>query len=123
MTEEATDKINYMVEEFAQDIDKLLANLKDDIIEEQKDSKLVRETQISFKDANNSLNTINSVIEATNRKMDNQLKELDIIIENLQMITNISEETALGTQQISASIEEQTAITEDISNNAANLIL
>ena len=121
MTEDATDKINYMIEEFAQDINELLSNLKDGIIEEQKDSKLVQETQMSFKDANNSLNTINSVIEVTDRKMDNQLKELDIIIENLQMITNISEETALGTQQISASIEEQTAIIEDISNSAANL--
>ena len=121
MTKEATDKINYMVEEFAQDIGKLLSNLKDGIIEEQKDSKLVQETQISFKDANNSLNTINSVIETTDRKMDNQLKELDRIIENLQVITTISEETVSGTQQISASIEEQTAITEDISNNAANL--
>ena len=121
MTKEAADEINHMVEEFIQDIGQLLYNLKDGINEEQKDFKLVGETQSSFKDANNSLNTISIVIEATDKKMDNQLKELNKIIKNLQVITTISEEAALGTQQISASIEEQTAIIDDISSNAANL--
>lgn len=39
----------------------------------------------------------------------------------MKTITTISEETVSGTQQISASIEEQTAIMEDISNNASIL--
>ncbi|MBZ2174568.1 hypothetical protein K8M07_04835 [Schnuerera sp. xch1] len=121
MTRGATDNINNMIEEFAQDIKELLSNLKDGIAEEQKDSELTRETQISFKDAKDSLDTINSVIETTDKRMGNQLVELNKIIENLQVISSISQETVAGTQQISASVEEQTAITDDISSNAVHL--
>lgn len=121
MTGEATDKINNMIQQFEQDINILLSNLKESIVEEEKDAGLAKETQISFRETNDTLNTINSVISATDKKMYNQLNELDKIIESLKLITLISEETVSGTQQISASIEEQTAIMEDISNNASTL--
>lgn len=121
MTGEATDKINNMIQQFEQDVNTLLSNLKESIVEEQKDAGLAKKTQLSFGETNDTLNTINSVIKATDKKMYNQLNELDEIIENLKLITLISEETVSGTQQISASIEEQTAIMEDISNNAATL--
>ena len=121
MTKDAADEINHMVKEFIEDVEKLLYDLKESVAEEQKDFKLVGETQTSFKDADNSLNTISTVIEATDKKMENQLKELNKIIANLQTITTISDSAVSGTQQISASIEEQTAIIEGISDSAANL--
>ncbi|MCF6463567.1 methyl-accepting chemotaxis protein [Clostridium sp. Cult1] len=121
MTGEATDNINSMIQEFGQDINILLSNLRDSILEEQKDASLARETQSSFSEANDTLNGINNVIKATDNKMLNQLDAIDTIIETLKTITTISEETVSGTQQISASIEEQTAIMEDISNNASIL--
>ncbi|HSH35705.1 methyl-accepting chemotaxis protein, partial [Schnuerera sp.] len=121
MTSEATDKINNMIQEFGQDINTLLSNLKESIVEERKDAGLAKETQSSFGEANHTLNTINSVMKTTDKKMWDQLNEIDRIIDNLEVITTISEETVSGTQQISASIEEQTAIMEDISNNASTL--
>lgn len=121
MTGEATDKINNMIQEFGQDINILLSNLKESIVEEQKDAGLAKETQSSFGEASETLNTINSVIKTTDKKMFNQLNEIDRIIESLKVITTISEETVSGTQQISASIEEQAAIMDDISNNAFTL--
>lgn len=121
MTKEATDNINDMVGKFAEDVNELLSKLEESIMDEQKDSRLVGETQNSFKDANNSLITINDVIETTDGKMDDQLTQLNSIIESLQLISSISEQAALGTQQISAAIEEQTAITGDISDSAKNL--
>lgn len=118
MTRDSTEKINNMVREFANQINMLLSNLKEGIEEEYKDSQLVRETENYFKESNESLNTINSVLKSTDHKMSDQLKAIDKIIERLQVISRISEEAVSETQQISAAIEEQAAITEDISNSA-----
>lgn len=121
MSNEATDNINKMIEEFGKDINRLLYDLKEGIEEEQKDAEFARETQLSFEETKNNLNSINNVIKITDKKMDNQLEEVNQMLENLRAITSISEEAAAGTQQISASIEEQIAIMDDISNNAFSL--
>lgn len=118
MTRDSTDRINNMIGEFASQMNSLLANLKEIIEEEYRDAQLVRETEDYFQECMDSLNTIKSVLEATDSKMDEQLGSLDKIIEQLEFISDISEEYVSQTQQISAAIEEQAAITDNISNNA-----
>ena len=118
MTRNSTEKINSMIGDFANQMNKLLVNLKEGIEEEYKDAQLVRDTENYFQECKGSLNTVNSVLESTNRKMDEQLEALDKIIEQLQFINDISEEYVSQTQHISAAIEEQAAITEDINSNA-----
>lgn len=117
-TRGATDNINKMIDEFSQDIALLFSNLKEGIAEENKDIQLARETQGYFEESNSSLSTINGVIKSTDEKMNKQLSEIDNVIQSLNVISVISEEIVSETQQIYASIEEQTAITEDISANA-----
>lgn len=114
----ATDNINRMIDEFSQGIALLLSNLNEGISEENNDMQLAKKTQDYFEESNVSLNAINEVIKSTDEKMNKQLSEIDNVIQSLNVISVISEETVSETQQISASIEEQTAITEDISNNA-----
>ncbi len=118
MTRNSTEKINSMIGDFANQMNNLLVNLKEGIEEEYKDAQLVRETENYFLQCKDSLNTINSVLESTDRKMEDQLQAIDKIIEELKLINDISEEYVSQTQHISAAIEEQAAITEDISNNA-----
>jgi len=121
MTRDSTDKINNMVREFASQINMLLSNLNEIIEEEYEDSKLLRETESYFEESSESLNTIKSVLESTYTKMGDQLEAIGRITEQLQIISQISEEAVSQTQQISVAIEEQAAITEDISNNADSI--
>ena len=121
MTRDATDNINNMIEGFKEDINILLSNLGEGVMEEEKDAELARETQISFEETKDTLDAIRNVIETTDEKMDKQLREIDRIIESLNIINSISEEAALGTQQIATSIEEQTAIMDEINNSAFKL--
>ncbi|MBU5438954.1 hypothetical protein KQI42_13080 [Tissierella sp. MSJ-40] len=121
MSAQATDKINSMIKEFGQDIEDLLLNLQDSIAKEQDDSEFIRTTQNSFEETNNSLNAVNDVIKRIDEKMELQSKEIVKIIYNLKTISKIAEEAASGTQEISASIEEQTAIIDEIDNNAQYL--
>lgn len=117
-TREATDNVSKMIDQFSEDMSLLLSNLKEGITEEYEDTQLARETKTYFKESNSSLSTISSVIESTDQKMNRQLNEIEKVMQNLRLIDTISEEAVSETQQISASIEEQTAITEDISANA-----
>lgn len=118
MTRDSTEKINNMVGEFASQISILLDNLKEVIEEEYKDAQLVRETEDYLKESTESLHTINSVLESTDDKMKEQLEALNRIIEQLKVVSDISEKYVSQTQQISAAIQEQAAITEGINNNA-----
>ena len=121
MTDEATDKINIMIEQFGQDINGLLEDLQAGITNEKEDSKFARSTQGDFEKTSEYLNTIKKVVLKTDEKMMEQLKEMNEITKNLSIIARISEETASGTQEISASIEEQTAIISEIGDNTHNL--
>lgn len=118
MTKEATNKINSRIGEFGQEINTLLSNLEESIIKEQEDSDMIQDTQESFNDMTVSLTDIDKVIRQTSEKMNAQLQSVQEIIEHLKKVADVSEETASGTQQISASVEEQTAILDEISNNA-----
>ena len=117
MTDEATDKINMMIEQFGQDIKGLLDDRQAGIINEKEDSKFARKTQVEFEKSSEYLDTIKNIILKTDEKMMEQLKEMNEITKYLSVIASISEETASGTQEISASIEEQTAIMSEISDN------
>ncbi len=121
MTDEATDKINVMIDQFGQDIKGLLDDLQLGIINEKEDSKFARKTQVEFEKSSEYLDTIKNVIIKTDEKMMEQLKEMNDISKYLSVIASISEETASGTQEISASIEEQTAIMNEISDNTHHL--
>ncbi|NMA86967.1 MAG: hypothetical protein GX968_06550 [Tissierellia bacterium] len=121
ITEEATVSINKMVEEFGEDINNLLNGLNQGIIEEEKDSNLAKNTQQSFEETNSSLETVINTIDATDEKLERQIQEMDTIINNLKVISNISEGTVSATQEISATVEEQTSSMDNINNNANNL--
>lgn len=121
MTDNETDKINIMIEEFGQDIKELLEELQSRIVDEQKDSYFVKDTQEDFEKTSDYLDAIVNVIMETDKKMMEQFNLMNDITNSLNIITKISEDNASGTQEISASIEEQTAIIGDISSNTHNL--
>ena len=121
MTEKSTVSINKMVEEFGQDINNLLNGLNQGIIEEAKDSNLAKNTQKSFEETNTSLENVINTINATDEKLERQIEEMDTIINNLKVISNISEGTVFVTQEIAATVEEQTLSMDNINNNVNNL--
>lgn len=82
----------------------------------------VNNTVRSFDDILASVAAIMPKIEETYRHMDLTVRAKDTILDRVQSISAVSEETSASAQQISASAEELSASTEDIAANAQEVL-
>lgn len=79
-------------------------------------SKNVADTNDKFIGIANSIENISSVIHMINESGKQMIEKKDMIIEIIQNLSAISEENAAGTQEASASVEEQTATMAEIAS-------
>ncbi len=82
----------------------------------------VGDTLKSFDDILGSVASIAPAVEATFREVASTVKAKDVVLERLQAISAVSEETSASAEEISASAEELTASTEEIAANAQEVL-
>ena len=84
-------------------------------------SKNVSDTNDKFIGIANSIENMSSVIHMINESGKQMIEKKDMIIEIIQNLSAISEENAAGTQEASASVEEQTATMAEIASASEGL--
>lgn len=82
----------------------------------------VEHTIRAFDDILESVAAIAPMIEATYREVDSTVKAKDVVVDRVQSISIVSEETSASTQEISASAEELSASTQEITATAQQVL-
>jgi methyl-accepting chemotaxis protein len=88
-------------------------------IKEQGDA--VNKTKTTFKDIAEAINNLVIMINGIQLSVENINKDKDSIMEKMQNLSAISEETAASTEEVSAATEEVAASMDEFRNNANNL--
>lgn len=82
----------------------------------------VENTVKSFDAILDSVATMAPIIEATYREVDGTVKAKDIVLERIQSISAVAEETSASAEEIAASAEELSASTQEIAANAHQVL-
>ncbi|MGB9783310.1 MAG: methyl-accepting chemotaxis protein [Moorellaceae bacterium] len=82
----------------------------------------VEKTVKAFDDILEAVAAMAPMIEATYREVDGTAKAKDVVLERVQSISAVAEETSASAQEISASAEEVSASTEEIAANAQQVL-
>lgn len=89
------------------------------IVDEQNES--VKQTEDKFKGIAEAIDVIKAIVIKLNHSSEVMTDHRDKIIELIQCLSAISEENAAGTEQASASMEEQDVAIQEIANSGKNL--
>ncbi|WXJ95138.1 Methyl-accepting chemotaxis protein McpB [Neomoorella carbonis] len=82
----------------------------------------VEKTVKAFDDILHSVAAIAPMIDETYRQVDNTVKAKDVMLDRVQSISAVSEETSASAQEISASAEELSASTQEIASTAQEVL-
>lgn len=82
----------------------------------------VENTVKSFDAILDSVAAMAPIIEATYREVDGTVKAKDIVLERIQSISAVAEETSASAEEIAASAEELSASTQEIAANAQQVL-
>lgn len=82
----------------------------------------VERTVKAFDNILGSVAAMAPMIEATYREVDSTMKAKDVVLDRVQSISAVAEETSASAQEISASAEELSASTQEISANAQQVL-
>lgn len=115
---DAAEQINTMILKFRERIIELVNNLDEGIAQEREDSKKAEETNRVFDEIKTYLHAITQTMDEIHCEAQTQKEEVVTINEHLSNISFIAEEAAAGTEEVAASIEEQTAIMNELANEA-----
>lgn len=78
--------------------------------------KSVEQTNNKFIGISKAIEKMNEIINFINKSGDEMISKKDVIVEIIHNLSSISEENAAGTEEASASVEEQTATMLEIAN-------
>lgn len=82
----------------------------------------VEKTVKSFDDILGAVAAITPMIETTYSELDGTVKAKDVVLERVQNISTVSQETSSSVEEISASAEELSASTQEIAANAQQVL-
>ncbi|NPV27382.1 MAG: methyl-accepting chemotaxis protein [Firmicutes bacterium] len=119
----SSDKIRTLLGTIAADTNEVVATSEE--VKRQVVAQLenVENTVKSFDDILESVAAIAPMLEATYGEMDSTVKNKDIVLDRVQNVSAVSEETSASAQEISASAEELSATTEEIAANAQEILM
>ncbi|GFZ33513.1 methyl-accepting chemotaxis protein [Clostridium zeae] len=81
----------------------------------------VNKTKITFKDIADAINNLVIMINSVQSSIEGINKDKNSIMEKMQNLSAISEQTAASTEEVSAATEEVSASMDEFSDNAKNL--
>ncbi|MDS0524849.1 methyl-accepting chemotaxis protein [Clostridium sp. SHJSY1] len=117
----ATKDIENLIEEVdnrSQVAVKAVSEAKSTIKEQ---GEAVSKTKLTFSDIASSIDNLTNIINSVKSAIIDINKDKDLIMEKMQNLSAISEQTAASTQEVSAATEEVSATMEDFNGNAKNL--
>ncbi|MEJ8555383.1 methyl-accepting chemotaxis protein [Tepidibacter sp. Z1-5] len=117
----ATDEIKKIVDTIKEESQNTV-----DIMEEVKivsidQTKSVKDVNDSFDKISKSINNITNEIEEVNRFVIDIIKDKDLIVESIGNISAVSEETAAGSEEVTASVHQQAMAVEEVAKSAEKL--
>lgn len=83
--------------------------------------KSVKQTENKFEGIAEAIDVVKDIINKLNHFAELMSKNKNMIIENVQNLSAISEENAAGTEEASAAMEEQAATIQEIANSGESL--
>ncbi|WP_143316135.1 methyl-accepting chemotaxis protein [Clostridium sp. HBUAS56017] len=87
----------------------------------QEQGEAVNKTKATFDSIAKAIDNLTNMINTVQNSIIGIDKEKDVIMEKMQNLSAISEETAASTEEVSAATEEVSATMEDFNGNAKNL--
>lgn len=119
----STKEIDSVVEE-------LISNSSDAVSKMEEVSKLVEQqvksvssTEDKYKEIASAIHITDSAVNEMKQSSDGMQLKKEIILDVVQSLSAIAEETAASTEQVSASIQEQLAATQEVANASEQLSL
>ncbi|NPV43866.1 MAG: methyl-accepting chemotaxis protein [Firmicutes bacterium] len=118
----SSDKIANLLNNITSETNEVVATSEE--VSEQVISQLenVEKTIKAFNEILESVAAIGPMIEATYREVDDTVKAKDMVIDKVQSVSSVAEETSASAEEISASAEELSASTQEIASNAQQVM-
>ncbi|MEJ8553589.1 methyl-accepting chemotaxis protein [Tepidibacter sp. Z1-5] len=117
----ATDDINNIIDNLRKDSDNAVSIMNEvkEVSKEQVDS--VNKVNDSFNVISRSVGDIAYKISSISDFIRNMNKEKDLIVESIQNIAAVSEESASSSEEVNASMQQQSVAVEEVAKLADNL--
>ncbi|SHK39771.1 methyl-accepting chemotaxis protein [Tepidibacter formicigenes] len=84
-------------------------------------TKSVKDVNNAFKKILTSIDSIANEIEEVNKFVNELIKDKDLIVDSIQNISAVSEETATGAEEVTASVQQQAMAVEEVARSAQKL--
>ncbi len=111
-----TEEITQIVNDLNSKTQEAVSSMDEVVKITELQSESVEETNNKFIGIANAIEKSNDVINLINKSGKEIMDKKDIIVEIIQTLSAISQENAAGTEEASASVEEQTATMAEIAN-------
>jgi methyl-accepting chemotaxis protein len=120
-TAEATNEITHMIGEIQGEINKVTMNINRGSSINKEANLSMELSQKSFKGIEKAITNMITQIDTLGANISNVDKNKNMVLQSIEGMSAVSEESAASTQEISASMQEQASAMEEISNTAENL--
>lgn len=120
-TTEALKDVSGIIEEMQGETRSSVALVEQTMEQFEYQTKSVAETGQAFMAISSSVHENNEMIEQVLSLTNSIIEQEKVLLKSTRRFSEISEDTASGTEEISAAIEQQTASMEQLTNLATNL--
>ncbi|MGK0466320.1 methyl-accepting chemotaxis protein [Clostridium sp.] len=120
-TAEATNEITNMIGEIQGEINKVTININKGSSINKEANLSMELSQKSFKGIEKAITNMITQIDTLGVNINNVDKNKNRVLQSIEGMSEVSEESAASTEEISASMQEQASAMEEISNTAENL--
>jgi len=120
-SKESTEQIQRLVESISSETKSVLDNSNNVTNLVDKQSSTVKSTRDAFNEMLNSLSNIGPYVAETNRSLQTTMESKNLIIETMDNVTAVSQETSASAEEIATSSEEMLANSEEVSDFAMKL--
>ncbi|MDR7855467.1 cache domain-containing protein [Tissierella sp.] len=113
-----TEEITEIITDLNNKISQAVTTMKEVSEISKLQNQSVEQTNDKFIGISKAIESMNKVIDLINKSGQEMINKKDVIVEIIYNLSSISQENAAGTEEASASVEEQTATMMEIANSS-----
>jgi methyl-accepting chemotaxis protein len=117
----ATKKIQVMIEGIEKETETTVMYMAETTTLSSQLNESVANTEVEFAEIGKSVDLTIEAVEKLNSELVSVTEENDIILDHIQNISAISQQTAAASEEVSASVDEQVKAISNVSNSADGL--
>jgi len=118
----SADKIRSLLSNITRETEQVVSTSEETNKQVSLQLEKVDETFKAFRDIIEAVKNMRPAIEGTYKELGNTVKAKDVVLDKVQSISAVSEETSASAEEISASAEELSASTQEIAANSQQLL-